>query len=474
MNKFYRTLWNAAKGVWQVAGEIGASCGKSKSMRMMRTVLIGPGSLILFSTHALSWELPAHATVIGGNASISTTGQNMTIHQYSDKVAIDWQGFSIGKDNRVEFVQPSSTSAALNRVTGDQVSSIRGALTSNGQVFLINPNGVLFSSAAQVDVGSLVASTLDIYTEDFMKGNFTFSGSSANAVINEGDIKTADGGYIAMIAAQIINTGSITANEGSVLMGAGSRVTLDLGGPVKIEVKEALLDTYIEQGGAVRADGGFVYLTAKAASELASSVINHTGITEAQTLSTGENGEIFLMGDMEYGRVEVAGTLDASASETGQGGVVVATAHYVSLEEGVLIDASGKNGGGAVLVGGDWQGGANPYWRVFDDPDAVPEATIVNMEESATITASAIETGDGGTVVLWSDITKEASVTTVIGHVYAEGGSQSGNGGLVETSGRVLNINDAQVSTMAPKGRTGDWLLARIFHNRQNHYISRA
>src|SRR5690606_32978387 len=121
-------------------------------------------------------------------------------------------------------------------------------------------------------------------------------------IINQGNITATEGGVVAMIAARIINTGSISTPSGSTLMGAGSKVTLDLGGPVKIEVEEALLDTYIEQGGAIRADGGLVYLTAKAAGNLAASVINHTGVTEARTLVAGKDGRIMLMGDMDSGQ----------------------------------------------------------------------------------------------------------------------------------------------------------------------------
>ncbi|WP_234968948.1 YDG domain-containing protein [Thiomicrospira sp. ALE5] len=404
-------------------------------------------------------ELPTGGQVVGGAASISSSGQNMTIHQTSDKAAIDWQSFSIGKGNRVEFVQPSASSAALNRVTGDQVSNIRGALTSNGQVFLVNPNGVLFSSTAQVDVGALVASTLDISTDDFMNGNFTFSGESTNAVINKGNIKAADGGYVAMIAAEIINTGSITANEGSVLMGAGSRVMLDLGGPVKIEVEESTLETYIEQGGAIRADGGLILLTAKAAGDLTSSVINHTGVTEAQTLASGKNGEIWLIGDADAGEMNISGTMNVSAPEQGEGGKIIATADTVMVDGDAHLNASGAHGGGAVLVGGDWQGGENVERRVFDDPDAVSEARRAYVGPDAVLDASATENGDGGTVVVWSDIDHPESQTIVDGTLYAKGGPESGHGGQIETSGKYLDINYAAVSTYAPNGDVGVWLL---------------
>ncbi|EAZ97999.1 filamentous hemagglutinin N-terminal domain-containing protein [Marinobacter sp. ELB17] len=244
-------------------------------------------------------------------------------------------------------MQPSASSIALNRVLGSDVSVIQGALNANGQLFLVNPNGVLFSPTAQVNVGSLVASTLDIRAEDFMNGNYLFSGNSTAGVKNEGLITTANDGSVALIAARIENTGSITAPQGNVLMGAGRTVRLNLGGPVKLEVQEGALNTLIEQGGAVRANGGLVYLTAKAAGDLAASVINHTGITEARALSTGAKGEIYLMGDMALGKVEVAGTLDASTPENGNGGFIETSALTVTINDTVHVTTAataGQNG----------------------------------------------------------------------------------------------------------------------------------
>jgi hypothetical protein len=160
-----------------------------------------------------------------------------------------------------------------------------------------------------------------------------------------------------LIAARIENTGSIEAPQGNVLMGAGKTVTLDLGGPVKLQVDEGALNALIEQGGAIRADGGLVYLTAKAAGDLASAVINHTGIAEAKSLTTGENGEIFLMGDMERGTVNVAGTLDASggfietsaAKVTVQDGAQVKAGHWLIDPNDFTIAASGGDITGATL-----------------------------------------------------------------------------------------------------------------------------
>jgi len=149
---------------------------------------------------------------------------------------------------------------------------------------------------------------------------------------------------VALIAAKITNVGQINAERGKVLMGAGSKVRLDLGGPVKIEVEEGALDALIEQGGGVRADGGLVYLTAKAVGQLTTTVINHTGITEARTLATGEQGQIYLMGDMAIGRTQVGGTLDASAPHGGDGGFVETSAAKVSFADDVKITTAAPMG----------------------------------------------------------------------------------------------------------------------------------
>jgi len=347
MNRIYRTVWNVAKGQWQVAPETVKSQGKSRS-RGTRTVgtlaSLAVGSILLLPLSAFADGLPSGGEVRAGEGSIEQSGSEMRINQKSDRMAIDWEDFSIDAGSRVEFIQPGRNSAALNRVTGDQLSRIRGAIEANGQVFLVNPNGIVFGDTAQVDVGGLVASTLDISPDEFMAGNFTFEGDSSSAIVNQGNIRTADEGYVALIAAEIINEGSITAPRGDVLMGAGSRVTLDMGGPIKIEVEQARLDTYIEQGGAIKADGGRVYLTAKAAGDLAASVINHTGVTQAQTLAENEQGEIWLMGDMESGETRVAGTLDASAPDGGDGGFVETSAAKVTIKDEATVTTRADDG----------------------------------------------------------------------------------------------------------------------------------
>ena len=170
------------------------------------------------STGVLAQSLPTGGAVVAGSGTIVQAGQVMTVTQASPKLATDWQSFNIGSGSTVNFVQPSSSAVALNRVLGSDVSLIQGALNANGQVFLVNPNGVLFTSTAQVNVGSIVASTLAIRTADFMSGNYRFDGSADTvgagaAIISRGNITaTGDngkGGSIALIAARIIHTLSL-------------------------------------------------------------------------------------------------------------------------------------------------------------------------------------------------------------------------------------------------------------------------
>lgn len=308
------------------------------------TPLVASAALWTCAAAAAAEPLPTGGHITAGSGGMSSDGSTLTIHQTTARMATDWQSFSIGQGHTVNFIQPSAQAVALNRVLGADVSVIQGALNANGQVFIINPNGVLFTRTAQVNVGALVASTLNLGTADFMAGRYRFTGTSSNAIVNQGRITTANGGTIALIAARITNTGSLVAHQGQVLMGAGSQVTLDLGGPVKIQVSQGALDALITQGGAIKADGGLVYLTAKSASDLVTTVINHTGVTEAQTLASGETGQIYLMGGMESDRIVVGGTLDASAPHGGDGGFVETSAARVTLAPDLQVSTLATHG----------------------------------------------------------------------------------------------------------------------------------
>jgi len=245
MNKIFRSIWSDALQTFVAVAEIVSSHGRGSGKRFRLRLLISSLVLTLWICcgFAAAADLPMGGNIVAGSGSIATSGNTMTIQQDSHKLIADWTSFSIGENHTVNFVQPGRDAAALNRVLGDQVSDIRGALNANGQVFLINPNGIVFGATAEVNVGSLVASTLNISNDDFMAGNYRFAGDSTNAIVTQGNISAGDGGTIALIAARIINDGTLTANSGNVLMGAGSSVLLDLGGPVKLEIENDALET---------------------------------------------------------------------------------------------------------------------------------------------------------------------------------------------------------------------------------------
>lgn len=330
LNHTFRIIWNHSLQVWQAVAETASGQGKSKSAKSALTPSSGAvvalaGALTLGLAHA--GDLPLGGQVVGGQASVQTTGSVMTVRQATANLAMDWQSFNIGKGNTVNFVQPSAQATALNRVLGSDVSLIQGALNANGKLFLVNPNGIVFTPTAQVNVGSLVASTLNVSPTDFMAGNYRFEGDSAAAVTNQGQIRVANGGTVALIAAQIVNTGDITAPGGTIAMGAGRKVRLDMGGVTLLEVEEGVLNALIEQGGALKANDGRVYLSARAARDLVGSVINQNGLIEANSIS-------------------------------GLGGLVVLEADTIALAAGSRITATGALGGGQVLVGGSGKAAA--------------------------------------------------------------------------------------------------------------------
>src|ERR671924_503729 len=238
--------------------------------------------------------LPTGGTVAAGSASISSSGSNMQITQSSNSAILNWQSFSIGSGAWVNFAQPSSSAIALNRVLGNNPSEIFGRLTANGQIFLSNPNGVLFAPGAAVDVGALFATTLSIADSDFLAGRYNFyNAGGAGSVINQGTITAS--GYAALAGPQVRNDGVIVANAGTVALAAGDRVSLDMVGDglIRVSIDEAALNASAINAGTIQADGGTVLLTARSANALLDTVVNNSGIIRAHSL-VARNGEIIL------------------------------------------------------------------------------------------------------------------------------------------------------------------------------------
>jgi len=391
--------------------------------------------------------LPTGGQVTAGSGSISQSGNVMNVVQGSDRMAATWNTFNIGSAARVNFAQPSASSVALNRVTSSDASQIMGQLNANGQVYLINPSGILFGQGSAVNVGGLVASSLNLSDANFMAGNNRFeaggTGGAGGAVINQGSIVAADGGYVALLGAQVRNEGSITARLGSVMLGAGEKVTLDFNGDglITMQVSDPALGASVVNQGLLKANGGVVVMSARSGDALLSHVVNNEGVIEATSLQR-RNGAVLLDGG-GAGVVAVSGRVDVSGRGAGEtGGSFKALGQYVGVFDGARIDASGDAGGGTVLVGGNYQGSGTER-----------QAVGTFMGEDARIQADALSSGDGGKVILWStDSTRFHGGITVLG------GGQAGSGGLVETSGHFLDATGS-VDISAASGKGGTWLI---------------
>ena len=318
-------------------------------------------ALMAMSIGGIAYAMPQGEVIRSGKGEITRQDKDMTVNQDSKRLAIDWSGFDIANDERVTFRQPDKDSVALNRVVGDAASVIDGTLSGNGHIYVINPNGVLFGKNASVDVGSLVASTARISDSDMT--NFANADGitmaipedSSAKVINAGTIR-AEGGLVVLHAAEVENSGTITNPEGTTALAAARNLSLsaDTAGKINFTVDGALAKAKALNSGVLKADGGYLVMTARSAGDVMSTVVNNTGTMEAKTLRQNEKGEILLDGG-DNGIVELNGTLDASGMEAGQSaGSIKAIGAETHVEDGAKLHAIGAVDGGLIETSGDY------------------------------------------------------------------------------------------------------------------------
>lgn len=368
---------------------------------------------------AWAQALPQGGAVTSGQGAVSTSGNHMTIQQSTQVLGMNWQAFNIGAGNTVQFVQPNAQSVAVNQVLGNSRSEIFGNLKANGQVFLLNPNGVLFGSTAQVDVGALVASTARSINQD-ASGQWVLGQIGPGSIINQGHIRAADGGFVVLAGNQARNEGTIQANGGGVALAVGETVSIDIsqGRQLKVKVDGALLNALAENKGIILADGGAVYLTATGREALLSTVVNNGGVIQARSLVERE-GRILLLGT--GGDTINSGTLDASGQVAGaKGGAVVMGGNRVALvgtdAAKAIVDVSGSAGGGRTIIGGDLLGKAT-------------DIASIGLADYAVV-------GNNAEIRI---------------------GSTQGDGGFVETSGKSLTMMGNVTGQSA--GKNGQWLI---------------
>lgn len=428
-----------------------------------------PGLLFAAGAHAG----PTDGVVRAGAATITSSGATTTITQSSNRAVIDWRTFGSAPGESINFVQPGAQSAVLNRVTGSQFSSLQGSLTANGQVFLVNPNGILVGSGATINVGSFFASTASISNDNFMRdaatagGKYAFNelatGANAATIVNAGTITVSDGGMVALVAPGVKNSGVITARLGTIELASATHYTLDLFGDDLIRlavgdsVARAMVDntgtaltSQVSAGGQLTADGGrIVLLSVPAASGVVNDAINLSGVVRAQSAAVNQRGGISLLANQ--GAINVGGTIDASSAVAGgAAGNVSVIGNALHLDATARVNANGIGGGGTAVLGGEDSGS-------FGTGTGVTATTQTTVDLGALVSACGTATctndgtggaGDGGSIRLFS-----TSATTLDGELNVSSGAANRAGTMEVISDRGLVTMHSQARLIGITGQ---------------------
>ena len=415
---------------------------------------------IQFYTFASAQEikpstLPTAGIVKSGSANITQNNNTMNINQSSGNAIISWNTFNIGSNATVNFNQPSSSSNTLNRVRTNDATRIYGNLNANGNIFFINPNGVLFGNGARVNVEGLVATTMNLANNDFNQQNYNFNSltNSTSSVINYGKINS---NYVALISTNVKNKGDInTKSDLALVSGDNAKLAISSDGKLSIKITESTLQNLIENEGSLKSENGQVLIKSSAAKSLVEAtiksssqkkkLISKNGVIKLVSNTGTIEGKNIKIDAGKNGRVINSGNLDVS-SDNSKAGKIEITGKEISIHSGSNVLAKGAKGGGEILIGGDWQG-----------KGSMQQATYTTVEKDTLIDASSTKTGDGGKIVIWSDIKDKNSVTKVDGTLKAK--SVDGTGGKIETSGAALNTDGIKVDASSQKGKGGLWLI---------------
>ena len=287
--------------------------------------------------------LPTNGSVTSGVVTLQQDAATLRVNQASEKAIVNWDTFNIGRDAAVNFVQPGAGSTILNRVLSGP-SDIAGKLTSNGRVYLVNPNGVLFGSSARVDVGSLVVAAGSVSDSSYLAGAPQVA--TSGRVENAGSISALDGGSVVLAGAGVGNSGRISAPNGAITLAAGDAVRIDLSGDGLIQAQVTLAAPHatVANSGSLESAGGQIALAASGTAGGPGGLVIDSGIVRAGAVRSN-GGTVSLIG----GNVEASGSIDTSSAQGTAGNVNIfgdLQAGSVRFEAGV--DARGATGGGTV------------------------------------------------------------------------------------------------------------------------------
>ena len=471
MNRVYRLVWSENSNAWVAIAETSRGRGKGSSRKLVAAAL----SLTAAFAHAA----PVDGQVVTGAARITQSGATTTIQQASQSLSLNWKSFDVSAQQTVNFVQPSASAVAVNRIFDTNPSQIFGRLNANGQVYLINPNGVLFGQSAQVNVGGLVATTLGLNDASLSGNTRTFSGSGSGSIVNHGTLNAAPGGYVALLGHTVTNQGVITAPLGAVALGAGNAVTLTFSNNAltKMQVDQSVLNSLADNGGLIRADGGMVVMNAGAKNALLASVVNNTGVIEARSVEN-HNGTITLLAGMTAGTANVGGKLDASAlngAEGVNGGFIETSGAYVKVADGARITSAAPKGttGTWLIDPMDFTISAGSALQTTSGIGASTLSSNLGQSTNVSIATDASTAGNGDIIVnapvAWSankltlnayrniDINANlnASGTASLTLEYGQGAAASGNTSYITPKGAAVNLPSGTTNFTTKQGSDG-------------------
>ena len=377
--------------------------------------------------------LPSAPEVTVGDVTFSlsdSAAPTLDIHQSTGRAVISWDQFDVGADATVNFNQPNAQASTLNKVNGVAPSQIFGQINAPGEVILQNAAGVYFGPNSRLDVGALTATSMHIDEAKYLDGAYAFHGNGTlGHIINEGEIRAAENGYVALLAPEVRNAGLVVAHMGSVVMASGEHIVLDFNSNshlTSITATAAQVDTLIENRHAVRASGGTIILSASAMGSLVSGVINMTGTLDASHEAAGVatiGGRIHLVAS-DYLSVDNA-TIQANGAQGGD--IKLSASQQVSITN-TVIEATGASEGGTILIGNDAQDGSLPFAQTttLDSAthlDASGDAAggfIETSGQSLSMLAS-VDVGAGGTWLidpfdLTIDLALAESINSALGN----------------------------------------------------------
>jgi filamentous hemagglutinin family protein len=464
-----------------------------KTIRITRKIFaaLTAFSMIMLSAPVQVYALPEEPTVQSGDVDFSNPDSNtLDVNQATEDAIIDWFSFSIGVGETVNFLQPGSSSIAMNNVTGGSISEILGTLNANGCVWILNPVGVIFGPSASVNAAGLLASTLSISNNNFLDKAYVFTKSSdaRGYIINQGQIAVEDGGYVTLLGESVKNEGIIQAKLGKAILASGEKMTLELDADgvisVAIEgsVSEILTDSSgekiedaVSNTGTITADGGTVILTASVLADIFENAVNNEGLIEAGSL-IARSGEVYLLAEGANAFASNTGTIDVSSLEVGaDGGFVEISGDRIHVDGNIDVTSESGNSGTLLIdpvnlyivdgpgpwpnsiVGETWlesyignltmDADNNVYFLLSDnelglqtsagDTFRVEAGNDINLNDDSIVTS-------GGNVELLSNVFALDPINTGDGDVLL------GVGDGIVTNGGNVNLSGVNVNISAP------------------------